>query len=234
MLPGLLLWKDNQYLFKSDISLKEMKLGTIEIEYEKKLSAAASALELSETELAKARSEKESADKKVEDLEHTQGQLTNKIERQETECSALRKKLAEAEKSLSEEKRIREDDLRSYQRMVGGFLRAFKSETRRVLQNQRPDLDLSELEEMTPSHLARVAKEEEDARKSASEQRKKKKKKTKEMPPTESSTVPSLQPEGSAAEATTTAEATAETNTVVSDDPVVCADVIVPESGADV
>ena len=234
MLPGLLLWKDNQYLFKSDISLKEMKLGTIEIEYEKKLSAAASALELSETELAKARSEKESADKKVEDLEHTQGQLTGKIERQEAECSALRKKLAEAEKSLSEEKRIREDDLRSYQRMVGGFLRAFKSETRRVLQNQRSDLDLSELEEMTPSHLARVAKEEEDARKSASEQRKKKKKKTKETPPTESSTVPSLQPEGSAAEATTTAETTAEANTVVLDNPVVVADVIVPESGADV
>ena len=49
-----------------------MKLGTIEIEYEKKLSTAAGALELSETELAKARSEKESADIKVEDLEHTQ------------------------------------------------------------------------------------------------------------------------------------------------------------------
>ena len=234
MLPGLLLWKDNQYLFKSDISLKEMKLGTIEIEYEKKLSAAASALELSETELAKARSEKESADKKVEDLEHTQGQLTNKIERQEAECSALKKKLAEVEKSLSEEKRIREDDLRSYQRMVGGFLRAFKSETKRVLQNQRPDLDLSELEEMTPSHLARVAKEEEDAMKSASEQRKKKKKKTKEMPPTESSTVPSLQPEGSATEATTNTEATTEANTVVLDDPMVGADEIVPDSGADV
>ena len=60
MVPGLLLWKENQYLFKSDISLKEMKLGTIEMHYEKKLSAAAGALELSETELAKERSEKES------------------------------------------------------------------------------------------------------------------------------------------------------------------------------
>ena len=50
MLPGLLLWKDNQYLFKSDISLKEMKLGTIEMEYEKKLSAATCALEMAETE----------------------------------------------------------------------------------------------------------------------------------------------------------------------------------------
>ena len=59
---------------------------------------------------------------------------------------------------MSEEKQIREDDLRSYQRMVGGFLRAFKSETRRVLRSQRSDLDLSELEEMTPSHLEKVTK----------------------------------------------------------------------------
>ena len=59
-------------MFKSDISLKEIKLGTIEIEYEKKLFAAAGALELSETELAKERSEKESIQKKVDDLEHTQ------------------------------------------------------------------------------------------------------------------------------------------------------------------
>ena len=58
MVPGLLLWKENQYLFKSDISLKEMKLGTIEMDYEKKLSAAAGALELSETNLAKERSKK--------------------------------------------------------------------------------------------------------------------------------------------------------------------------------
>ena len=210
-------------------------MGTIEIKYEKKLSTAAGALELSETELAKAKSEKESADRKVEDLEHTQAQLTGKIKRQEAECNDLKKKLAEAEnslseaeKSLSEEKRIREDDLRSYQRMVGGFLRAFKSETRRVLQSQRSNLDLSELEEMTPSHLEKVAKEEEDARKSTSEQRKKKKKNAKEKPPTESSTVPSLQPEES------TAEATAEVDTIVLDDPVANADVIAPESGTDV
>ena len=68
-----------------------MKLGTIEIEYEKKLSAAVGALELSETELAKAKSEKESSDRKVEDLEHTQAQLTGKIERQEAECNDLKK-----------------------------------------------------------------------------------------------------------------------------------------------
>ena len=144
-----------------------MKLGTIEIEYEKKLSTAAAALELSKTELAKERSEKESIQKKVEDLEHTQAQLTEKIERQESECNDLKLKLAEvekslseAEKSLSEEKRIQEDDLRSYQRMVGDFLRAFKSETKRILQSQRSDLDISELQKMTPSHLVKVAKEE--------------------------------------------------------------------------
>ena len=56
----LLLWKDNQFLYKSDISLKEIKLGTIEIECKKKLSTAACALELAETEQAKERSEKES------------------------------------------------------------------------------------------------------------------------------------------------------------------------------
>ena len=79
-----------------------------------------------------------------------------------------------------------------------------------------------------------MAKEEEDARKSASEQRKKRRKKTKETPPTESFTVPSLQPEGSTAEASTTAEDTTEANTLVLEDPVAIADVIVPESGADV
>ena len=72
MVPGLLLWKDNQYLFKSDISLKEMKLGTIEMDYEKKISAAAGALELSETELANEKYKKESIQNKFRDLEHTQ------------------------------------------------------------------------------------------------------------------------------------------------------------------
>ena len=60
LVPGLLLWKDNQYLYKSDISLKEMKLGTIEIEYEKKLLASTRALEITETEQANERSEKKS------------------------------------------------------------------------------------------------------------------------------------------------------------------------------
>ena len=112
--------------------------------------------------------------------------------------------------------------------MVWDFLRAFKSETKRILLSQRSDLDLSELEKMTPSHLAKVAKEEEDAKRSASEQRKKKKKIAKEKPPSESPSEVSLPPEGS------TAEAIAEINTIVLDDPVVGADVIAPDSRPDV
>ena len=49
LVPGLLLWKDNQYFYKTENSLKEHKHGTIEIDYEKKLSAAKHALELAET-----------------------------------------------------------------------------------------------------------------------------------------------------------------------------------------
>ena len=49
-------------------SLKEQKLGTIELEYEKKLSAATHVLELAETEQAKERSEKESCQNKIQDL----------------------------------------------------------------------------------------------------------------------------------------------------------------------
>ena len=80
-MSGLLLWKDNQYLYKSDISLKEIKLSTIEMEYKKKLSAATRALEMAETEQAKERSEKESCQNKIQDLEHTQAQLTEKIKK---------------------------------------------------------------------------------------------------------------------------------------------------------
>ena len=41
-----------------------MKLGTIEMDYEKKHSTAAGALEMAETELAKERSEKDSISNK--------------------------------------------------------------------------------------------------------------------------------------------------------------------------
>ena len=57
---GLLLRKDNQYLYKTKNSLKEQKLGTIELDYENKLSAAKNALELAETDQAKEKSENES------------------------------------------------------------------------------------------------------------------------------------------------------------------------------
>ena len=86
--------------------------------------------------------------------------------------------------------------------MVGGFLKAFKSKTRRILQIQKSDLDFSELEKKTPTDLAKVAKEEEAAKKSASKQRKKlKKKNASEKPPSEYPLKSSLLPEGSSAEA---------------------------------
>ena len=49
----LLLWKDNQYFYKTENSLKELKLRTIKRDYEKKLFAAKHALELAEIEQAK-------------------------------------------------------------------------------------------------------------------------------------------------------------------------------------
>ena len=58
-----------------------MKLGTIEMEYEKKLSAATRALVMVETKQAKERFEKESCKSKIQDLEHTQAQLTENIEK---------------------------------------------------------------------------------------------------------------------------------------------------------
>ena len=80
-MPGLLLWKDNQYFYKTENSLKEQKLGTIKLEYKKRLSATTHALKLAETEQAKEKSEKESCQNKILDLEHTQAQLTEKIEK---------------------------------------------------------------------------------------------------------------------------------------------------------
>ena len=70
---------------------------------------------------------------------------------------------------------------------------------------------------MTPTYLAKVAKEQENAKKSASEQRKRlKEKKTNKKLPSESPIVPSLLPEESFAEAPVEAE----DNTIVLDDPV--------------
>ena len=135
------------------------------MEYEKKLSAAKHALELAESQQAKEKSEKESCQNKILDLEHSQAQLTEKIEKHEAELEDLKLKVTELEKS-------HQDDLRSYQRMVEGFLKAFKSETRRILLTQKSDLDFSKLEKVTPNNLAKVAAEEEAAKKSASKQRK--------------------------------------------------------------
>ena len=71
MTQDLLLWKDNQYFLKSENSLKEEKLGSIEVEYDRKLVAAKCALEKGEVEGAKERSEKELLQKKVQEFEHT-------------------------------------------------------------------------------------------------------------------------------------------------------------------
>ena len=99
LVSGLLLWQDNQYFYKTENSLKEKKLGTIEIEYEKKLYAAKYVLELAETEQAKEKSEKESCQNKILELEHIQVQLTEKIKKQEAELDDLKLKMAKLEKS---------------------------------------------------------------------------------------------------------------------------------------
>lgn len=112
-----------------------------------------------------------------------------KLKKKDFELGALRLKVAEVEKS-------REEDLASYRKMVGGFLKAFKSEVRRILHAQNPELDLSEIEKVSPSDLAKVAAEEEAAKKSASRQRKEqrvaKKKTTAKEPSSEPSTDPNL------------------------------------------
>ena len=81
--------------------------------------------------------------------------------------------------------------------MVGGFLKAFKSEAKRILQVQKYDLDFAELEKVTPSDLAKVASEGKAAKKFASKQRKKSKRKAaSEKPHSECPLEPSLLPEG--------------------------------------
>ena len=60
-----MLLKDNQYFLKSENNLKEEKLDTIEIDYEKKLKGAKVALELCQTKHAEAKSEAEISQKKV-------------------------------------------------------------------------------------------------------------------------------------------------------------------------
>ena len=84
---------------------------------------------------------------------------------------------------------------------------------------------------MTPTDLAKVAKEEEDAKKSTSKQWKKlKKKNTSEKPLSRCPVEPSLLPEGSPAEA----RAEAEDSTLVLNDQLVGADLVAPKSGTDV
>ena len=103
---------------KSENSLKEEKLGSIEIEYNKKLAAAKCALEKAEVDGAKERSEKEHLQKKVLELEHTQAQLTERIDKQDSDLAAAKLKVEELQ-------RIQSDDLKSYRKMVN-FCQSFQ------------------------------------------------------------------------------------------------------------
>ena len=69
---------------------------------------------------------------------------------------------------MAEPSKSRDDDLRTYRKIVGGFVKAFKSEVRGILHPQHPDLDLSEVDKITSINLAKVAEEEEATKKSAS------------------------------------------------------------------
>ena len=55
--------------------------------------------------------------------------------------------------------------------MVKRFLKAYKSESRRILLAQHGDLDFSELEKLTSNDLARLATEEDAIKMSVSKQR---------------------------------------------------------------
>lgn len=71
--------------------MKEAEAGTITIGWEKKLDAAKRALELAEVKRAKARSEVESCQKKIQECENSNAQLIGKIEKQDTEIDHLKK-----------------------------------------------------------------------------------------------------------------------------------------------
>ena len=115
--------------------------------------------------------------------------------------------------------------------MVGGFLKAFKFETRRIILTQNSDLNFSEIEKLTPSDLSKVATEEEAAKKSASKQWKKfKKKAASEKPPSECPLEPNSLSEG------VSTEAGSEDDDIilVPDGPSTDANLVAPESGIDI
>ena len=104
----------------------------------------------------------------------------------------MKLKVAELEKS-------RQDDLRSYQKIVRRFLKAFKFETRRILLTLKSDLDFFELERVMPSDLEKVVTEDKAAKKSSSKLRKGQKVKKKvisEKPSSECLMDTSILPDG--------------------------------------
>ena len=115
--------------------------------------------------------------------------------------------------------------------MVGGFLKTFKSETRRIILTQNSDLNFSKIEKLTPSDLAKVAAEEESTKKSASKQRKKcKKKAASEKLSSESLLELNLLLEG----VSTRTGPEADDITLVSDDPSAVSNLVASESGIDI
>ena len=115
--------------------------------------------------------------------------------------------------------------------MVGGFLKAFKSKTQRIILTQNSDLYFSEIEKLTPSDLEKVVAEEEAAKKSAFKQQKKSKKKaTSEKPPSENPLESNLFFEG----VSTEVGPKADDITLVPDDQSVDSNLIAPESGIDI
>lgn len=150
----MMLWKDNYYFLKCDNSLKEEKLNSVEVDCEKRLETTKAALELFQDKYAKAQSEADASQKKVQELEHSLAQLTSRIDQLDSE-------LAELKNGYEEEKKAREDNKKVYQKMVARLLKAYRSECCMILSSQNPNFDFSDLERLTPSDLARLAKEEE-------------------------------------------------------------------------
>ena len=130
------------------------------MKYKKKLSAVKCTLELAVT---KGKSKVEACQKKIQELKHSQAQLTQRIERQDSEPDILKKELAKERKS-------RRYDIKTYQK-VQGFLKAYKFESRRVLLAKHGDLDFSKLVKLIPNDLTRLAFEEDASRNSTSKHR---------------------------------------------------------------
>ena len=66
-----MLAKDNHFFLKSENSLKEGKLESVALEYDGNLEKVKEALKLCQSIHAKAKSEAEVSQKKIQELEHS-------------------------------------------------------------------------------------------------------------------------------------------------------------------